>query len=556
MSLLKHPFMPLAMLAVAVLALLSLPLRLPIGPNYWDLYTYVDTAYRMNLGQIPHVDFFVPVGSLGYALYAFVAKAFPAGQTLLAVQYAILIVALPLMAVVVHDAARRSRAEALALAIPFVIFALIPINGQALYPSPGFDGYGNYNRHIALLLYVLSANLLFVENRAKAAVIAVLLLAAMFMVKVTGFVVGALLVAHALLAGRLSLRWGAIIAAAVGLGLGILQWRTGLVSAYVADIAGLVGANTGSLLPRIFTVLSTKLDVIAPASALVLALCWRTRADWMPDAKAAITERSLAAVYNLLNADWLWLLSLLLAGAIFETQNTGSHEFILIWPALLRLFRTVPLSLEPRHAALLALIAATALPTPVSVIHRAARAIASAPGYESVSAPLLGPFGRVSGKREIMQQSRALLAHYPAERAAYESFARQNVLPSYIMFSEIDFQVSWLVSTQQAAEAILAYEKADNRVFKRIVTFDFVDPLPAILGREPLKDLSIGNDPERTLMKLDARAKAEIASADAVLLPLCPVLNSRIAIANAYAPLLQGRRLVALTPCFNMLVRE
>jgi hypothetical protein len=556
MSLLRHPFAPLALLAAAVLALLSLPLRLPIGPNYWDLYTYVDTAYRWNLGQIPHVDFFVPVGSLGYALYALVTKAFPAAHTLLAVQYAILIVALPLMAVVVHDAARRSRAEALALAIPFVIFALIPINGQALYPSPGFDGYGNYNRHIALLLYVLAANLLFVEDRAKAAVIAVVLLAAMFMVKVTGFVVGALLVAHAVLAGRLSLRWAAIAAALVAAMLGIVQWRTGLVSAYVADIVQLVGANTGSLLPRIFTVLSTKLDVIAPAGALVLALCWKTRMDWIADLKAVITERSLPALQNLLNADWLWLLSLILAGAVFETQNTGSHEFILIWPALLLLFRTIPLSLEPRHAALLALIAAAALPTPVSVIHRAARAIASAPGYEAVPAPLLGPLGRVSAKREIMLQSRALLAHYPSERAAYESFAKRNVLPSYILFSEIDFQISWLVSTQQAAEAVLAYEKANYRFFKRIVTFDFVDPLPVILGREPLKDMSIGNDPERTLMKLDERAKAEIASADAVLLPLCPVLNSRIAIANAYAPSLQGRRLVALTPCFNMLVRE
>jgi hypothetical protein len=71
-----------------------------------------------------------------------------------------------------------------------------------------------------------------------------------------------------------------------------------------------------------------------------------------------------------------------------------------------------------------------------------------------------------------------------------------------------------------------------------------------------LGDMSIGNDPTRTLAKLGAHAIAEIASADAILLPLCPVTEARNAIAQAYAPSLAGRRLVALTPCFNMLVKN
>jgi hypothetical protein len=516
----------------------------------------VDTAYRMSRGQLPHVDFFVPVGSLGYALYIITAKVFPAAHTLLAVHYAILIIALPLMVFIVMEAQKRSRAEAMALAIPFVIFALIPINGLELYPSPGFDGYGNYNRHVALLLYVLAANLLFVESRTKAASIAVVLLAALFMVKVTGFVVGFLLVVHALLAGRLSLRACVITAVMAMLALGLVEWRNGLISAYVTDIIELVSINTGSLLPRILTVLSVRFDVVAAASALTLLLFWRGRDVFVSNVRLALGGRSLPAFRNLLNAEWFWLLSLLLAGTIFETQNTGSHEYILIWPAILLVFRQLTIPWRKEDALVLILIAATVLPTPISIVHRAARAIASAPGYEALNVPLLGPLGRVSVKPDIMRQSRAMLSHYPSARASYEQFAKRGVLPSYILFSEIDFQVSWLVSVQQAAEAIQAYEKDNGKYFRRIVTLDFVDPLPVILQRDPLGDMSIGNDPTRTLAKLGAHAIAEIASTDAILLPLCPVTEARNAIAQAYAPSLAGRRLIALTPCFNMLVKD
>ncbi len=556
MSVLRHPFSPLVLLLGAVLVLLVLPLRLPIGPNYWDLYTYVDTAYRVSRGQLPHIDFFVPVGSLGYALYILVTKVFPAAHTLLAVHYAILIIALPLMAVIVLDAQKRSRAEALALSIPFAIFALVPINGLELYPSPGFDGYGNYNRHVALLLYVLAANLLFVENRTKASVIAGALLSALFMVKITGFVVGVLLVIHALLAGRLALR--ACLAAAAGFGLIFagIEWRNGLISAYIVDIIELIRMNTSALVPRILTVLSVKFDVVAAAGALLLLLFWRGRDAFGANLNQAWREKSFQALRNILDTHWFWLLSLLLAGIVFETQNTGSHEFILIWPAILLTFRTMPTPWQHRDALALLLIAATVLPTPISVLHRAIRTIASAPGYEPLQAPLLGPVGRVSVKPDIMRQSRAMLSHYPAARASYERFAKSGVLPSYILFSEIDFQASWLVSVQQAAEAVRAYEQANDKFFKRIVTLDFVDPLPVILQRLPLADMSIGNDPTRTLAKLGAHVISEIASADAILLPLCPVTEARNAIAQAYAPSLAGRRLVALTPCFNMLVKD
>jgi hypothetical protein len=550
------PLAWLAAFAAGVILLLSQSLWLPLGANYWDLYTYVDTAYRLKVGQLPHVDFFVPVGPAGYYLYYAVTTLFPRAHTLLAVHHSILIVALPVMAVIAVEAGRRSRSEALALVIPFILFGALPMNGIELYPSPGFDGYGNYNRHSALLLYLMVAAMLFVRSRSIVGVLVIILLVTLFLTKITGFAVGLGLVIHGLAAGRISLRAALAALALTALVFAGVEWKTALISNYCADILQLIRINTGSLLPRILTVLSLKFNVITPAALLIALVAWSQRSILTAAMKRSFKEPSLDAFRALADHDAVWLASLLLAGFAFETQNTGSHEFILLWPALLRLMRRYPAPWPVQAAPALVLIAAIALPTPISILHRTARTLFSMPKYDKVDAPLMGPFGQVTAKPEIMLQSRAMLAHYADSLASYERIAKRGVLPSYILFSEMDFQVGWLVSVQKAAEAILAYEAISQRRFERIVTLDFVDPLPAMLGRTPLKDLSIGNDPDRTLAQLGARAIAEINSADAILVPLCPLTTARTTIFSAYGRHLKDRRVVSLTPCFNMLLKS
>ncbi len=550
------PLVWLAGFAILVVVLLSVPLWLPLGANYWDLFTYVDTAYRLHIGQLPHVDFFVPVGPAGYYLYYGLTMLFPQAHTLLAVHYSILIVALPLMVVIALHASYRSRPEALALVIPFILFGAMPMNGIELYPSPGFDGFGNYNRHSALLLYIMAAALLFISNRNIAAIVTVIVLALLFLTKITGFVVGSGLVIHALVAGRISLRATCAMLLLTLLVLAGIDWKTSVVSHYGADIIQLISMNTGFLLPRILTVLSLKLNVILPAVLLIALVAWRERNNIASAVQGIRRGSALNAIRSLADQDAVWLTSLLVGGLAFETQNTGSHEFILLWPALLRLLRRYPAPWSIETAPVLVLIAATVLPTPISILHRTARTIFSMPKYERVEASLMGPIGRVTAKPEIMRQSRAMLAHYADSLASYERIAKRGVLPSYILFSEMDFQVGWLISAQKAAESILAYESANQVRFARIATLDFVDPLPAMLGRIPLRDISIGNDPDRTLVQLGAHAIAEIEGADAVLIPLCPLTTARSTIFNVYSRHLKDRRIVALTPCFNMLLKN
>ncbi|MGL4637928.1 MAG: hypothetical protein ACRCWF_18255 [Beijerinckiaceae bacterium] len=534
----------MALFALAMITVLSLPLRLPLGPNYWDIYTYVDTAYRMQLGQTPHVDFFIPVGALGYVLFNWTNQLFPRAATMLAVHHAILIVALPLMLVVVREASARSRADAYALVLPFMLYAALPINGIELYPSPGFDAYGNYNRHASLLLYILSATLLFVERKPLASWLTSMLLLALFMTKITGFIVALPLVMLGLLTRRLSPTHTIVSTLVMIAFLLLLNAQTGLIAAYLSDIAHLAKQNTGSLLPRILTLLSVKFNTIGAAAVLIAVLLWHQRALF-----------TISRLKECLDSPVVWLIALLGAGAVFETQNTGSHEFILIWPILIRIFQSVQTNLKGTNLLIAGLVAAVALPAPISVLHRAARSIMSAPFYKPVEADMLGPVGRVSAKADILKHARAMLEHYPLSREAHAELARKGVLPSYILFSETDYQVNWLISVHDAAKALLYHEAKTGKKLAKIVTLDFVDPLPVILKRTPLTGISIGNDPTRTLVTPDKRDMDEMRSADAILLPLCPVTEARIAIANIYKPATESRRIVPLTPCFDMLLK-
>ncbi len=109
----------------------------PIGPMYWDHFIYLDAAQRIANGQMPAVDFFAPVGPLGYYLYWLAATLFPHGQPLLVASWSLLIVTAPLMALVTLDVSRRAPGLALALVLPFLLFSALPFTTGDFYPFPG-----------------------------------------------------------------------------------------------------------------------------------------------------------------------------------------------------------------------------------------------------------------------------------------------------------------------------------------------------------------------------------------------------------------------------------
>ena len=525
-----------------LIVLLSVKLNAPIGPMYWDSYIYFDATQRIKIGQIPNVDFSTPVGPLGYYLFAWGYSLFPNAQPLLLVQWSLLVIAAPLMAWVLGALQQSNRKTSFLLLIPFLVFAIFPANTQSFYPYPGLDGFGIYNRHTSLLLYVLTCGLLFMRNGAKLALFCTVAMLALFLMKITGFLVGGLFGLTAVLAGRISIR-NVALAMIVSIAILLaLEQQSGIISAYIRDITTLVTLNEEALLPRFLTVLSQKLDVILPAAVLVLALFWNE-------------QRQSAVQDRFFDRSSVWLAAGLVGGIILETQNTGSQEFIFLWPILLMIFQRVKAGPEKLKIAFVALAAFCVIPTFTKVAHRTLRAVAVSPTYVQPSLPELKNLGQVLTRPEFLQRAEILKTHYPQNSATYERLAAQGQQPSWQIFSEIDFQVYWLISAEEMVKALKAFESRNNLHLQSIMSLDFVNPFAWVLDRAAPHHIQIGADPFRTVPALSEETKAAVEATDGILRPKCPTTTTRLELQKIYAEALQAREVIALTPCWDLLLR-
>ncbi|RCS25877.1 hypothetical protein DUT91_00890 [Phyllobacterium salinisoli] len=519
-------------------------LILPIGPMYWDTYIYFDAAQRIYNGQIPNTDFLTPVGPLAYYIFALGLKLFPHAQPLLLAQWVILIVAAPLMAVIIQDVARTERRLAFALLIPFLIFAICPANVQSFHPYPGLDGFGIYNRHATLLLYVLVSALMFVKDGRRLAIICGLAMLALFLIKATGFLAGGLIGLLALLSGRISWR-SVVLAGAIFLAALIcLEFNGRMITAYLDEIALLIGMNEEALLPRFLTVLSTDLDIILAGGVLVLALAWMGRQKLRAGSAA-----------TLLNSNFVWLGVALVAGIFFETQNTGSQDFTFLWPILLAIFIQSANEPVPRRLLIAVLVGFVAIPYTAKIAHKTLRAVAVSPTYVAAPVTDMKTLGQVSTRWDIMERSLLMEKHYLKHGDAYSDLSSHGQLPSWQLYSELDYQMYWVISADEAVKAIRQFEATNGVHFATLMNLDFTNPFPWLLDRDATRHIQIGADPYRTVPPLDDAARKSIAETDAVLVPHCPLTTGRRALRRIYADALKDRQEVKLNDCWDMLLR-
>jgi hypothetical protein len=522
--------------------LLSLPLVLPIGPMYWDTYIYLDAAQRLKLGQIPAVDFLAPVGALDYYQFYWLQRLFPGGQPTLLAQWSVLLSAAPLMGIIVAEIDKSSRKTAFVVLIPFLIFALCPMNTQIFHSYPGVNGFGIYNRHTSLLLYVLTSALIFLPNTRKLAVVAALTMVALFLTKITGFLAGGLIGLYAIIAGRFLWRHVLVAGGVFALLLLGLEFNHGMISAYLQSIAGLVGLNEGLLLPRFLTVFSGNLDVILAAGSLTLVLL-------------GLGRPAASQPASLLDRDGLWLGVTLVAGIFLETQNTGSQEFIFLWPVLLAILIKVPWRAEKYRAIIYCLVAFTAIPTVTKVVHGTLRFVAVAPTYVPAPVTDVKTMGLVSTRRDVMKRVDLLESHYAQNAATYRQLAEKDQLPSWQLFSELDYQMYWVVSADRAVKAIKQFESTNNIHLNTLMTLDFVNPFPWILDRDATRDIQIGADPFRTVGDLSPEEVTAMRATDGVLRPSCPTTSARLSLQRIYAATLADRKVIKLDDCWDLLLR-
>ena len=542
---------PIILLAVVLLflcILLSVPLFIPIGPMYWDTYIYLDAAQRIKLGQVPAVDFQAPVGALEYYQFYWLQTLFPGGQPTLLAQWSALISAAPLMAAIIAVLDRHNRKIAFAILIPFLIFAVCPMNTQSFHSYPGVSGFGIYNRHTSLLLYVLTSALIFLPKGRTLAVVAALAMLALFLTKITGFLAGGLIGLYAIFAGRLLWQHILLAGAIFILALAGLEFNHGMISAYLESIIALVGLNQGLLLSRFLTVFSIKLDVIIAAGCLILFLLWL---DWRGFFQTHATQNRTSR----LDRDWVWLAIVLIAGTFLETQNTGSQEFIFLWPILLAMLRKTSVLTERHRLIVYCLVAVTVVPTVTKVVHGTLRFIAVAPTYVPAPVTDVKTMGLVSTRKDLMERVLLLETHYVQNADTYRQLAEQDELPSWQLYSELDYQMYWIVSADHAVKAIRQFESTNGIHLNSLMNLDFVNPFPWILDRDATRNIQIGADPFRTVADVTPVEEASIRATDGVLRPSCPTTNPRLLLQRIYEKTLAGRTVVKLNDCWDLLLR-
>lgn len=531
---------PLAMLAGAALLLggaLVVTIPVPLGPMYWDQYLYLDAAQRIISGQVPIVDFFAPVGPLGYYLYAGLMAVFPNAQPLFLASWCILLVTIPLMAAVLADVQKRSSATAFALLIPFLLFSVLPFNTGFFYPFPGVDGFGIYNRQACQLLYVLACTLLFVETvRLQTVLIAVAMLS-LCLIKITGAVAGGFLCLGAVFTGYLRLKKAVLSAVAFFAALAVLQVTTDIPVAYARDIGALLMLNHSGLGSRLLQAASLNAMIVALGGLLWVLLIMGQRR----------------------NMRLLVLLPLfLLAGLLFESQNTGSQAFIFLWPLLL-LGLAWSMRERSRHlrTAATVCILAIALPPAVTILQNAARSGIGVLRYETLPQANLRTLGAVRMRSEHLDRAQNMRRFYADHRSTFSALTTQGDLPSFLLFSDIDYQALWLLNADEAVTALYALERQRNLRFSTIMTIDFTNPFAWIMKLNAPKHIAIGADPSRAVPPPDDTVVSAVSAVDIALLPTCPLTTNVADLLSLYQPMLTpNHSRITLTPCFDAFVRN
>ncbi len=558
-ALARWPLIILALVVACMPLALMTTVTMPIGPMYWDHYIYLDAANRIFDGQVPSIDFFAPVGGLGYYLFAGWLYLFPDGHPLLLSNWSLMTVTVPLMALVVRDVQSRSAAIAYGLLLPFLFFSLLPFNTGEFYPYPGSEGFGIYNRQVCQILFVLAACLVFVRGWKTLAIVTVLAMLALLFVKVTGVVAGVVLCLTAFLSGRLPLRSALVAGAFFLAAIALIEMTTGTVTAYIADIQSLVLINDTSLMPRLLQAASLNFETVLACALLCLVLLLTSYKAFFEKIRVFTAKPGFTAFADIADHSFFWLGSFTAAGLLFESQNTGSQAFIFLWPLLLGIMLDSYRHKGPSAAfvAIAVLSLCAALPPAAAVTQKAARAWIGSINNSPLEQTNLKSMGAVSVRDILTERMEKLRNNYVVYRPTYDALASDGTLPSFLLYSDFDFQALWLQSADEVISAIHSYEIANKVRFETIMTIDFTNPFPWLMDRHAPKYIAIGADPYRAVPPLDAHVKQAVDAVDLALYPTCPPTAARLALLNLYQPMLaEGHRRITLTPCFDAFVRD
>ena len=452
----------------------------------WDLLFNLAGAWHVRFGHVPNVDFHEPVGPLNFWLTAL-------GFDLVGTRPQALLVGIAIVALFIFAAASFAawRRLPLAPAAMFVVFACLMVLQPAnVGDSPNAYSFAmTYNRYgwsgvsLIALIVLLPPRKGRWADVAEMAIVATILVA-LFLMKVTYFVVGIATIAAALvLSSHVRASWrGWSLVALLGLATALAPFHR----PYIADLIdaarnGILRADTAFFFND-FAANAAQYAPYAAAFAIAAWLWWRGSAPL-----------ALPAAALFLPAAALGLLS----------QNSQAHGLPLALVIAFLLYDA--LRAAPRQAGRAVMLAAL-LAFPLAVIVSSAT---SAVGYynRTRAGYMLKVDATNLGGLAVPREPDGVIESFGGNHGSYRLLNRARATRPRYELSPFEY-----VQTLQEAAALL---REHGRAQGRIALLDQVNPLPFMLGLEPPRGGNLWSGVGAPALP----AEAWLAEADHVLIP-------------------------------------
>ncbi|WP_321449539.1 hypothetical protein [uncultured Cohaesibacter sp.] len=510
----------------------------PYGRAIFDFIFVQDGAYRISLGQVPHIDFFSPIGSLTLYLANWGEALFPYSNAFVSLHIVTWLVFLPVfMALVPRFRSHTEFASALLL---LALITLVPMTLDQTHLSE-ISYFATYNRFATALLFLVGLWYMLPKSRFDALLLAYLV-CLLFFLKITAFLVVCGILLTSVILGRS--RWTTILGGiclfwALLIGL---ELQSSFISAYISDIRSMLLVNQGGAVYKLFYTAFTYWlagSIVAFVGLAALARLLFFRKGHAFSWPAIITDETYAIDTVLLMA----------AAFMAESQNTGGLGLI---AGIACLFGATAWERHKVTSALL--LAATLFPVADMVVHRGMKVLVreKQPAIEQKLDALI-PGTRVPLPTDEGSQFFGQLIEQQRDR--------MRALQTDRFFLTYD-----PTSNAPAANLAQLYAILDAaRIFRNkglggtvhhTTTIAFSDPFGRLLGLTPAKHTTLVMDIGRTLPEPSLEeARAYLASADGVFADLCNVTDMNIT-PYYLAALEQDFKKTNLNSCWDFYTRR
>ena len=338
--------------AAGFVTLLVAPLlaTVPYGHAIWDFLFLLDGAYRISIGQVPHVDFVSPVGPASLYLTLAAERLLPTANPFVSLHALAFLLALPALAVLVPRF--RSGAETTGALALLAVIMLVPFTLDSTHLSE-ISYFASYNRFASGFLFLVGLWYVLPKDRTDGLLLA-FLITLLFFLKITAAAAALGIVLTAVVLGRAPLRTLLIAVTGLILAAAVVDVPSGMVAGYLADVIYMSALNSGRGAYALFQSAFRNWIVLAIAAAVAIAALRTftlTQSPW---------RRPVATIVSFFRSEVFTtdVLILVAAALIAESQNTGGIGLV---AAAAVLFHPRAWSQGPRHATAAVLLGATLL---------------------------------------------------------------------------------------------------------------------------------------------------------------------------------------------------